>query len=212
MRPANRMVRAAPGIVSMLLALGLVFSVYLPASASAPSVPPRSAKSTGRSRHGQAHVLRSVHVAGVLSLAVVQQPSSDEAFISAAEDAVTQFARPSHYGNIGLLAHNFLAGRSFSRLAIGETVHLVYGDGSVEDFVITEILRFQALQPHSSSSRLRDLDTNAQLTAKQVFARVYAGKQHLTFQTCIAKRGEWSWGRLFVLAMPAPAEGSEPKR
>ena len=212
MRPANRKVRAAPAMVSMLLALGLVVSVYRPASANAPGLPQRSAKLTGRSRHSQPHVLRRVRVAGVLSLAVVQQPSNDGAYISTAEDAATQFARPSRYGNIGLLAHNFLAGRSFSRLAIGQTVHLAYGDGGVEDFVITEILRFQALQPNSSSSRLRDLDTNAQLTARQVFARVYAGKPHLTFQTCIAKGGEWSWGRLFVLAMPAPADGSGPKR
>jgi hypothetical protein len=208
------MVRAALGMVSVLLAFGLVVSVYWPASASAPSVPQRSTKVTGRSRHGQAHVLRSVHVAGVLSLAVVQQPPSDEAFISTAGDAATQFARPSRYGNIALLAHNYLAGRSFSRLAIGETVHLIYGDGSVDDFVITEVLRFQALQPNNSSSGLRDLDSNALLTARQVFARVYGGKYHLTFQTCIEKAGNQSWGRLFVLAIPAAEYGSGqgPKR
>jgi hypothetical protein len=204
------MVRATLGMVSLLLAFALVVSIYRPASASAPNAPQGSAKLKGRSRPGQAHVLRSVHVAGVLSLAVVQQPPGDDGFISNVEDAVTQFTRPSRYGNIGLLAHNFLAGRSFSRLAIGETVHLVYGDGSVEDFVITEILRFQAMQPNNSSSRLRDLDSKALLTARQVFARVYAGEQHLTFQTCIAKRGERSWGRLFVLAMPAATDGAGP--
>jgi hypothetical protein len=195
-------------MVSLLLTLSLILSVYLPASASAQNAPQGSANLEARSRPGQAHVLRSVHVAGVLSLAVVQQPPGEDGFISNVEDAVTQFTRPSRYGNIGLLAHNFLAGRSFSRLAIGETVHLVYGDGSVEDFVITEILRFQALRPNNSSSMLRDLDSKALLTPRQVFARVYAGKQHLTFQTCIAKRGQWSWGRLFVLAMPATADGS----
>jgi hypothetical protein len=37
-----------------------------------------------------------------------------------------------------------------------------------------------------------------------MFKRVYFGDRHLTFQTCIAKDGEASWGRLFVIAVPKP--------
>jgi len=158
MRLANRMVRAALRMVSMLLALSLVFSVYLPASASAPNARQGSAKRAGRSRQGRAHLLRSVQVAGVMALAVVQQPPGEDTFVSGAEYVATQFAPASRYGNIGLLAHNYLAGASFSMLAIGQAVRLVYGDGKVENFVVSEVLRFQALQPGSPTTDLRNLE------------------------------------------------------
>ena len=209
MKLANRMYRAALGVVSMLLTLTLVFSAYLPAAASTPNAPQSSAKLTGRSRRGQPHVLSRVHVAGVLALGVVQQPVGDTGFVSSADDVATQFATAAKYGNIGLLAHDYLAGRSFSQLVIGETVRLIYRDGEVEDFVVSEVLRFQALQPENPWSSLRNLDNHALMTAGQVFTRVYAGKHHVTFQTCIEKLGNFSWGRLFVLAMPAGADGSQ---
>jgi hypothetical protein len=36
---------------------------------------------------------------------------------------------PSKYGVTGLLAHNYLSGRHFFGLEIGDIVQLVYGDG-----------------------------------------------------------------------------------
>jgi hypothetical protein len=47
------------------------------------------------------------------------------------------------------------------------------------------------------------------MTARQVFKRVYAGERHVTFQTCIERLGNRSWGRLFVLAVPAATDGSQ---
>jgi hypothetical protein len=111
------------------------------------------------------------------------------------------------HDTVGLLAHNTLAGKFFSRLAIGEQVRLLYGDGRVEAFVITEILRFQALEPLNPTSDLRSLATGEVLSAAEVFDRVYTGAHHLTLQTCIARLGITSWGRLFVIAMPAEAPG-----
>jgi hypothetical protein len=46
------------------------------------------------------------------------------------------------------------------------------------------------------------------LSAQQMFERAYAGVRHLTFQTCIAARGNSSWGRLFVVATPKPADSN----
>jgi len=64
------------------------------------------------------------------------------------------------------------------------------------------VYQFQALQPTNPYSNFVDLETNQQLTATELFYRVYTGAHHLTFQTCIEKDGEYSWGRLFVLAYP----------
>jgi hypothetical protein len=101
-----------------------------------------------------------------------------------------------------LLAHNTLAGRDFSRLSIGQQVRLVYGDGRVEDFLVANILRFQASNPESVSSSFLNLDRNETLSAGEMFTRTYTGERHLVFQTCIAANGNASWGRLFIIAVP----------
>ena len=154
-------------------------------------------------QNGNAQELRGVYVDGIFALPVVQQPSGTPAFVSSLEGELTQFGMPASYGNIGLLAHNHLSGRLFSDLAGGQQVRLIYGDGKIETFVITEILRYQALQPASPYSSFRSLDQNDEtLTADQLFKRVYLGDRHVTFQTCIQAYGNSSWGRLFIIAMP----------
>jgi len=147
-------------------------------------------------------VLRSVYVADVLALPIVQQPADDPYYVSSHDGEATQFSIASQYGNIGLLAHNNLSGESFSKLSVGQGVELVYEDGKVEDFVITKVMRFQALQPQNQQSSFLDLDSSETLSANQMFNRVYTGSRHLTFQTCIKANGNASWGRLFVVATP----------
>jgi hypothetical protein len=154
-------------------------------------------------QNGDAKALRGVYVDDVLALPIVQQPSGSPAFVSNNDGEITQFGMASQYGNIGLLAHNHLSGKSFAELAIGKQVRLVYGDGRIESFVIIEVLRYQAMQPTSPYSSFRRLDnTEETLTAEQMFKRVYLGDRHITFQTCIEAYGNLSWGRLFVIAVP----------
>ena len=153
-------------------------------------------------RNGKADLLGGVYVPNVLALPVVQQPAGNSGFVSNTDGQVTQFGMASHYGNVGLLAHNYLAGKVFSQLAVGQEVRLVYGDGKVEYYVIKEVLKYQALQPNSPWSSFRDLKDDTVLTAEQMFNRVYAGERHVTFQTCIYAEGISSWGRLFVVAVP----------
>jgi hypothetical protein len=134
---------------------------------------------------------------------VVQQPNGDTNFVSPEDGVVTQFASATSYGNIGLLAHNYLSGRVFSRLEIGQELQLVYEDGTVESFVVTEILRYQALDPKNPYSSFQSLDNKEKiLSVGQMFDRAYQGDRHLTLQTCIAANGNASWGRLFVIASP----------
>jgi hypothetical protein len=153
-------------------------------------------------QNNQANVLRGVYVPDVLALPVVQQPAGNAGYVSSNDGEITQFRMASQFGNIGLLAHNHLSGKSFSQLAVGQDVRLVYGDGKVENFVITQVLSFQALQPTSPYSSFRALNNNENLTAEQLFGRVYKGDRHVTFQTCIEANGNLSWGRLFVIAVP----------
>jgi hypothetical protein len=153
-------------------------------------------------RSGEDDLLRSVSVADVLTLPVVQQPADDPYYVSSHDGEATQFSIASQYGNIGLLAHNTLSGQTFSKLSVGQEVELVYEDGKVEAFVITKVMRFQALQPQSQQSSFRDLDNTETLSANQMFNRVYTGSRHLTFQTCIEANGNSSWGRLFIVATP----------
>lgn len=147
-------------------------------------------------------ILRRVYVKDVLDLPVVQQPASNPYYVSDREGEITQFSMVSQYGNLGLLAHNTLAGEHFSELTVGQEVRLTYENGRSEYFIITEILRFQALQPESVSSSFRDLEGSETLSAVEMFNQIYAGGRRLVFQTCIEARGDPSWGRLFVIAVP----------
>ena len=153
-------------------------------------------------QNGQSEELRGVYVANVLALPIVQQPSGNAGYVSNNNGEATQFRMASQFGNVGLLAHNHLSGKSFSGLVAGQEITLVYGNGRVENFVVKEVLKYQALQPNSPYSSFRNLDKEETLTAEQMFKRVYFGDRHVTFQTCIDAEGNLSWGRLFVIAVP----------
>ena len=153
-------------------------------------------------KNGRADLLTGVYVSNVMALPVVQQPYGYASFVSNNDDEATQFRMASQFGNVGLLAHNHLSGEAFSQLAVGQEVRLVYGDGQVEYFVISEVLRYQALQPTSPYSSFSNLDKDEVLSAENMFKRVYFGDRHVTFQTCIEAEGNLSWGRLFVIAIP----------
>jgi hypothetical protein len=147
--------------------------------------------------------LSRVRVENVLDLPIVQQPVDEPYYVSDRNGEVTQFAMVSQYGSTGLLAHNTLSGRSFSQLSVGNEIQLVHQNGKMESYVINQVLRFQALQPDSVSSSFRNLDRNETLSAGEMFDRIYKGEGRLILQTCTANRGMLSWGRLFVVAVPA---------
>ena len=151
---------------------------------------------------GSAGTIRGLFVEDKFAYPVVQQPSGNAGFVSTTEEVVTDFAMPRQYGVTGLLAHNYLAGADFFSLNIGDLIQVVYGDGSIQVYRIADIQSYQALSPSSASSNFVDLATSDQLTATQLFKRVYMGSHHLTLQTCIQQGSEDSWGRLFIIAYP----------
>ena len=151
---------------------------------------------------GKTGVIRGVYSEDNFELQIIQQPNGKAGFVSTIDGVVTQFSMSNKYGITGLLAHNYLSGRHFSALEIGDMVKLVYGDGEIKEYQIADIQRYQALQPNSPNSQFLDLSTGEKISASQLFNRVYTGNHHLTFQTCIQEGSEDSWGRLFIIANP----------
>jgi len=142
-------------------------------------------------------------VEDVLALRVVYQPTNQPGFVSTLDRIATYFLYPwKHAGNHGLLAHNYLAGRYFFDMGVGDIIQLVFGDGNYMDFEVTEIKEFQALEPNNPYGNFIDLETGEQLTANNVFIEVYMGDFHTTLQTCIAHGGNSEWGRQFTVAPP----------
>lgn len=153
--------------------------------------------------NGRADELRGVYIAGILAAPIVRQPAGMEDFVSPWQNVLTQFGLATRFGSTGLLAHNYLAGQAFTQLREGQQIHLVFGDGKIEIYVVTEILRYQALDPASTSSDFLDLDGQETITYSSLFARIYNRPGGVVFQTCIEQAKDPFWGRLFVIAEPA---------
>ena len=145
-------------------------------------------------------VLRGVYVNQLMALRVVQQPSGKDGFVSSIEGVATQFRLADKYGTVGLLAHNFAAGSYFTDIQAGDVINAIYGNGEINRYKVTKIVKFQALSPNSATSNFIDLSSGDKLSAGKLFQQIYNGESDLVMQTCIAKDGEPSWGRVFILA------------
>ena len=151
-------------------------------------------------KKGDASQLVGVFVKNVMAVSVVQQSSAS--YVSTKSGTVTQFGMASQYGSVGLLAHNYLAGASFSKLSAGTEIYLVFGDGSTKLYQVNNIKKYQALSPNDPYSSFVNLDSSENtLSSTDVFNETY-GSGGLVLQTCISKNGVSSWGRLFIMASP----------
>lgn len=153
-------------------------------------------------KNGQAGELRGIYVPDIFAVPVVQQPAGNNGFVSPRQNIITQFNLAARSGSTGLLAHNYLLGEKFFLLEKDQKVYLIYGDGQITTFRITEILRYQALDPNSTSSKFVSLEDNHTLSSAELFSKVYGQPGNVVFQTCIAKNDIPSWGRIFVIAEP----------
>jgi hypothetical protein len=154
--------------------------------------------------HGSEGQIVGVYAPGNFALPVIQQPSSNPGFVSADPEAITQFSLATEYGTIGFLAHNTLSGAHFFDLEVGQTIALLYGDGSVKRYIIREQRSFQALTPSSPYSRFRETNGSTdEISSTDLFNQIYTEEGQLIFQTCLASHGVDNWGRYFVIAIPA---------
>ena len=154
--------------------------------------------------NGNPDQLVGVFVPGVFALPVVQQPDGETYAVSNEPGVITQYGSVDRYGNVGLLAHNFLAGAEFFKLGLGQRVTLIYGNGHSRDYTVTGFRQFQATLPESPYSNFIDLDQpgSRPIRSADIFNLIYTGSTRVVLQTCIARQGEPSWGRLFVIATP----------
>lgn len=144
-----------------------------------------------------------VYVCHVLALRVTQQPMDNPVYVSEDLGTATQFRLASAYGTIGLLAHNDRAGARFLNLMLGHEVDVVYGDGSIRRYLVSGIRHFQPLRPDDPYSDFNDLDNGGDpVSSTQVFQQFFTGGDQVVFQTCISANGNYTWGRLFVIATP----------
>ena len=153
-------------------------------------------------KNGVAEDLVGVYIPGQLAAQVTRQPKGNAGFVSPWPNFVTVFSAASRFGSTGLLAHNSLAGQGFSQLGEKQTFSLIHGDGTTSLFVVTEILRYQALEPNSVTSTFKNLEDGQFLTASELFLKVYDRPGMVILQTCISAEGNASWGRLFIIAEP----------
>lgn len=184
----------------LLITALLIISIITPIFAGeANYILPVTGKSvlqkTNKSNAGK--IIAEVTVPGVLSYQVVQSGNNVPTNWS-----IGQYAYASNKGALGLLAHNYLAGRSFFSLYPGLEITVTYDNGNTQIFVIKNILRYKASNPDDfSKSFITNNGEGKKITAKSVFNQAY--KQNwVTFQTCISAEGSTSWGLLFVQAVP----------
>lgn len=152
--------------------------------------------------NGDSRVVRGVYAPGVLALRVQQQPTDNAGYVPSAAGVAAQFQYAAQAGVTGLIAHNYLSGELFFNLGIGQELIVVYGDGSLQHYTVSQLQRYQALNPNSPYSDFVDLDSNETISSTDLFNRVYGGAHHLTLQTCISNNDNLTWGRLFVIAEP----------
>ena len=172
------------------------------AAAQPPGIPPLE-DFAAQVQGGGGHTPVGLYLPEHLAARVVPQPPDNPAYVPFQPDQVALFRLAVQYNVWGFLAHNTLAGAAFFALQEGDVFYVLFGDGKVQPFLVTRVLRYQALSPNSPYSDFIDLQTGERLTATQVFHRTYgAARGGAVLQTCIARNGLDNWGRLFLLARP----------
>ena len=195
--------------LSIIIILLMFFISYLPTPVGAlsgsvsPSQLPNLVFVNDSHENEQPKGLRELNIKNLISLQITQQPAENINFVTPLPNYVTEYQTASTYGTIGLLAHNYLAGRYFFEILPGQEIELVYRDNRTERFVVTQVKKYQALSPNSPSSDFTDLSTGEYFTASQLFKKVYKKQTgHLVLQTCIYADQNPTWGRLFIIAEP----------
>ena len=135
-------------------------------------------------------------------LRVVPQPEGKPEYVSSISGVATHFQLAQRHGNIGLLAHNYLGGRYFLDLKVGDDVFLMDGHRRTMRYRVARMYHYQALDPRNPRSQFIDLENQQVYSASDVFKRVYTGSHHLVLQTCIQKGYIKEWGRVFIIAEP----------
>jgi hypothetical protein len=208
MKPNNHLTKLASHLLMITLATMTVYTFMFPAQVHAQnnsSALPTLAEFIEQVKNGEADTLRGAYIPEVLALSVVQQPGENSNYISPRNSILTQFNMANRAGNVGLLAHNYLAGGLFFEIQAGDLITLVYGDEHTETFAVESIQKYEALP----NGIYKNIETQISLDIGKLFRLMYGGERHVTMQTCITKDDNLSWGRLFIIARTVNNEDSQ---
>jgi hypothetical protein len=185
----------------------LVSSISIPAIATAiAATDPALTQFVQQVRNDTASQVVGIYAKDAFALQVKQQPVDNPSYVATQSGVVTQFYYASLFDVIGFLAHNYASGSSFYQLNLGQSIFAISGDGTVHEYRVSAIHDYQAVEPSNIQSDFIDLSSGERLSAGDVFAKIYVaenGQTHLVLQTCLARNGNSSWGRHFVVAQPA---------
>lgn len=96
---------------------------------------------------------------------------------------------------VALLAHNYLDGRYFNQIEIGDVVR--YYGSEIKDYKVKWIVKMQTLDPGNPYSLYNE--NGVINTPDDIWRRFYV-RDGLLFQTCIEKDGLSTWGIMFIFA------------
>jgi hypothetical protein len=190
------------GVVSAIFSDGVdgIFS---------PDIFPSLEEFIERVSDGEAQKVVGIYIKEKLAFPVIQQPPGYKDFVSQWTVA-TQF-RLGAFGlkdDTGLLLDAKFVPNSLYDVSNGDLEALVYGDGRVETYKVTNIHRFLALSPEDPHSQFRELDgqdiSGKLYSADMVFRQMYTDSNSLndklTIQVCELNRRRVPIIRRFIVA------------
>jgi hypothetical protein len=154
--------------------------------------------------NGNAEQVTGLWLPNLTGLVVQEQPAGQPGFVTDQPGTVTNFQLAADYGSMGLLAHVYLAGAFFNTLDVNHIITIVYGDGSMDKYRVTEIRQYQALDPDNTLTDFTSIDNwGKKISQEDLFYEVYSHPGRLILQTCIVNNNDNLWGRKFIIAEKA---------
>jgi hypothetical protein len=151
--------------------------------------------------NGNSEQVPGLWLPNLTGLVVVEQPTGQTGFVSDQPDRATHFQLAADYGSIGFLAHSYLAGAYFNKLDLNQIITIIYGDGSIVKYRVTEIRQYQALDPDNVLTDFSAIDDGGKkISQEDLFYEIYNHTGRLILQTCILFNNDNQWGRKFVIA------------
>jgi hypothetical protein len=151
--------------------------------------------------NGDSDHIAGIWLPGLVGLTTVYQPTNQPGFVSEKAGSVTVFQLTEDFGSIGLLAHANKAGAFFHGLTINQIITLIYGDGSLVKYIVTDDHEYQAVDPKNALTDFISTDSPELLLSQEdLFREIYAPPGRLVLQTCIIMDNENYWGRKFIIA------------
>lgn len=145
----------------------------------------------------------ALYVPDLFGFPILPQPEGEHGFVSAKADRVTQFGLAARHGVVGILAHNYLAGKDFYRLQLGQQLWIAASRHKVQLYQVIQIEAFQKIMRPGQPDRYVELSNDRVWSVAELFARYYTGRPHVVLQTCLEKNGRLDWGLTFIVAAPA---------